>query len=211
MFLSESRNPKPGGLKKVTMKNIKNRVSIIIGGSGGQGILTVGKTIALAAMKQKLEVSYLPSYGAEMRGGYVYCSIVISSKQEIFSPISSELDIGVFMNEKSYKMLVSHLRKNAVMVLNSSLIKAFHNKNFKIYKAQATEIAEKLGDIKNANMILAGTLGNIINKCFFKFNISSLYAGLAEIMPNKEVFEKSKKSIKTGWELIGNGQCQQND
>lgn len=187
------------------MKKGLSKASIIIGGSGGQGILTIGKIVALAAIKQKYEVSCLPSYGAEMRGGYVYCTIVISSNKGIFSPVSSELDIGLFMNEASCKMLISHLKKNAHLIINSSLIKNCQNKGFKIFEVPATEKAEQLGEIKNANMILAGTLGNIINKHFFKFNISSLYSGTAEIMPGKDLIEKSKKSIKTGWELIGNG------
>ncbi|HNS33163.1 MAG TPA: 2-oxoacid:acceptor oxidoreductase family protein [bacterium] len=196
-------------MKKISVKdkNAKNRVSFIIGGSGGQGVLTMGKIIASAAIKQKLEVSCLPSYGAEMRGGYVYCTIVISSSKGIFSPISSELDIGIFMNEKSCKMLISYLKKNAHILINSSLIKNFQNKNFTSYKIPATEIAEQLGDIKNANMILAGAVGNIINRHFLKFNISSLYAGVAAIMSDRKMSEKSKKVIKAGWELIGNGRC----
>jgi len=187
------------------------RVSIIVGGSGGQGILTLGKVLAMAAIKQKYEVSCLPSYGAEMRGGYVYCTIVISSNRGIFSPVSSEMDIGLFMNEQSCKMLVSYMKEDAYLVINSSLVKNCRNGNFKTSEIPATEIAEELGDIKNANMILAGVLGKIVNKNFLKFNISSLYSGAADVMAGKDLIEKSKINIKAGWELIKNGRCRKND
>ncbi len=194
--------------KQIQKKNVKKKVSIIIGGSGGQGILTAGMLIALSAIKQKLEVSCFPSYSAAMRGGYVYCTIVICSEQEIFSPISSEIDIGIFMNDESYKMLVSYLKENAFILINSSLIKNCQNKRFRIYEIPATEIAEQLGDIKNANLILAGALGNIINKNFLKFSISSLYTAVLETMSE---IEQSKKVIEAGWELIGNDRCQRGD
>jgi 2-oxoglutarate ferredoxin oxidoreductase subunit gamma len=197
--------------KKAQSEKETGKVRIVIGGSGGQGILTIGKALAAAAIKQKLEVSCLPSYGAEMRGGYVYCTIVMSESREIYSPISAELDIGLFMNDSSYKMLASYLKKNAYVLLNSSLVKNCQKKNFRTFEIEATEIAEQLGNIKNANLILAGALGNLISRNFLKFNISSLYSGVTEIMSDKKMSEQGRRIIKAGWELIGNGRCQEKD
>ncbi|MGB9677393.1 MAG: 2-oxoacid:acceptor oxidoreductase family protein, partial [Candidatus Ratteibacteria bacterium] len=65
-----------------------NKVKIILGGSGGQGILTLGKLFSYAGIKKNYYISCLPTYGAEMRGGYIYCFVIISKKKEIFSPLS---------------------------------------------------------------------------------------------------------------------------
>jgi len=180
------------------------RVKIIIGGSGGQGILTLGKVISYAAIRQKMQVSCLPSYGAEMRGGYVYCTIVLSSSDNIFSPVSSETDIAVFMNDKSFQMLRTYMKKNAYLILNTSLIKKFNSTDYKIVEIPASEIAEQIGNIKNANMVAAGTLAYLINNHFFRFPRTALYYGTDKILPHKELAALSKKSIETGWCMLEN-------
>lgn len=178
----------------------KETVRIIVGGSGGQGILTLGKVISYAAIQQNMQVSCLPSYGAEMRGGYVYCTIVISSSKKIFSPVSSETDIAVFMNDKSFKMLSSYLKKDADLILNTSLIKRSTSiTDYKITEIPASEIAEKNGSIKTANMVAAGALGYLINSKFFKFTRSGLYYGAGKIISNEELYEISRTGIETGW------------
>ncbi len=172
-------------------------------GSGGQGILTLGKIFSYAAMHQNMQVSCLASYGAEMRGGYVYCTIVISSSKDIFSPVSSEIDIGVFMSEKSFKMLGSYLKNDAHIILNSSLIKRTgHAGSYKIAEIPASEIAEKNGSIKTANMAAAGALGHIINENFFRFTKAGLYYGAGRLIPNKQLYSISKKCIETGWDTV---------
>ncbi len=178
------------------------KVRIIAGGSGGQGILTLGKVISYAAMHQKLQVSCLPAYGAEMRGGYVYCTIVISSSGKISSPVSSETDIGVFMNEQSFKMLKGYLKKDAYLILNSSLIKKSGAAGCKTVEIPASETAEKEGSIKTANMVAAGALAYIINANFFPFTKAGLYYGAEKILPSKELAAMSKKSIETGWDML---------
>ncbi|GEM_PF-767605 len=178
------------------------KVRIIAGGSGGQGILTLGKVISYAAMQQKMQVSCLPSYGAEMRGGYVYCTIVISSSQKISSPVSSETDIGVFMNDQSFKMLRGYLKKGAFLVLNTSLVKKFNSDDCRIIEIPASETAEKTGSIKTANMVAAGALAYIINSNFFPFTKTGLYYGTEKILPAGELAALSKKSIEIGWNML---------
>lgn len=177
-------------------------VRIILGGSGGQGVITLGKVISYAAIQQNMQVSCLPSYGAEMRGGYVYCTIVLSSSKNIFSPVSAEIDIGVFMNEPSFKMLSSYLKKNADIILNTSLIKITPSgMNYKITEIPASEIAEKNGSIRTANMVIGGTLGYIINRRFINFTRSALYYGAGRFIIDETMYAISKKGIETGWDL----------
>ncbi|MCX8082424.1 MAG: 2-oxoacid:acceptor oxidoreductase family protein [bacterium] len=180
----------------------KRATRIIIGGSGGQGILTAGKVISYAAIKQNMNVSCLPSYGAEMRGGYVYCSIVIYSAEDIVSPVSTEVDIGVFLDENSYRMLHGYLKKDAFVILNSSLIGKSYISGTKIIKIEASEIAENLGSIKTTNMVATGATGYIINHSFFPFHLKNLYYGIEQVFPSNELVEMSKKSLESGWNII---------
>ena len=178
------------------------KIRILIGGAGGQGIITFGRILSYAAINKNLEVSCLPAYGAEMRGGYVYCVVTISGNQEIFSPITSMCDIGIFMNEKSYKMLSGYLKNGATVIINSSLVKNFKGKNFNIIEVKATEIAEELGDIKMANMVVAGVIGYILSKTEFKLKIEDFYCGIEKTMKNHELIELAKKVLKEGWKIL---------
>ncbi|HQL64291.1 MAG TPA: 2-oxoacid:acceptor oxidoreductase family protein, partial [bacterium] len=125
---------------------------IILSGSGGQGIITLSRVLAHAGISARLNVSFLPAYGAEMRGGYVYSMISLST-QELISPVISQADIGVFMDENSLKMLKQYLKNSAWLLWNSSLIKPDGQiKNYAI-GIPASEVAEKIGSVKIANMV----------------------------------------------------------
>lgn len=139
---------------------------IFIAGSGGQGVLTVGKIIAQAAMDENKFVTYYPSYGAEIRGGTANCMIKISDNF-IYSPVVETPTITVIMNMPSYIKFVNKLSPTKYLILNSSLIKdtkeitqlAIDQKaNFKIIKIPATELANKLGSTVAANIIILGAL-----------------------------------------------------
>ena len=181
------------------------KARIIIGGSGGQGILTAGKVLSYAAIYQNMNVTCLPSYGAEMRGGYVYCTIVIYSAEEIVSPVSAETDIGVFMDENSGRMLRGYLKKDAFVILNSSLIKSFNSTVGNITKIEASEIAERLGSIKTASMVATGATGYIIDHFFFPFTMKGLYYGIEQVFSSREHIEMNKKSLEAGWKILEDG------
>ncbi|MCM8767562.1 MAG: 2-oxoacid:acceptor oxidoreductase family protein [Candidatus Omnitrophica bacterium] len=180
-----------------------NRVKIILGGSGGQGILTLGKHLAYAGMKNGYEVSCLPTYSAEMRGGYIYCFVTISKEQEIFSPLSKSCDIGVFLNDMSYKMLRTYLKKDSFIILNSSLIKNL-KKNKKIFEIPATETAERIGDIRIANMVIAGAISKLISEKFFDFRYSFLLSEVEKVVTNENIVKLCKIAIKEGYNYLEN-------
>jgi len=175
-------------------------VRIILGGSGGQGILTLGKLLSFGGISKNYEVSCLPTYGAEMRGGYIYCFVIISKKKETFSPLSESCDIGVFLNEMSYRMLKKYLKKDAFLILNSSLIKNI-SRNGKEIKIPATEIAEKMGDIRISNMVIAGSISKLITEKFFDFRSENLIKEIGKVINDKKTAKLCELAIKNGWEL----------
>lgn len=96
--------------------------SIIIAGYGGQGVLFFGTTLAHAAMLEGKNTTWIPSYGAEMRGGHANCSVKISDC-EIASPVIDYADYGVFLNDKALERFEKTMKPNSLVVANSSIIK----------------------------------------------------------------------------------------
>jgi len=127
---------------------------IIIAGSGGQGIMLLGKVLAEAAMEEGKFVTWLPAYGAEVRGGTAHCMVVISDS-EIGSPYITKADTLIVMNKPSFDKFSSRLSKSGKIIVNSSLVDPKES-SAKIEKYPFTEIAVQLGNIKVANMIALG-------------------------------------------------------
>jgi 2-oxoglutarate ferredoxin oxidoreductase subunit gamma len=132
---------------------------IIIAGFGGQGILFAGTLLCQMAIEENKHTTWLPSYGPEMRGGTANSNVIISD-EEIGSPMVSEPDVLVAMNEMSFDKFMPHVAKDGLILFNSSLIKEkILPNNIKAVGIKATEIADKeLADIRVANLVLLGTL-----------------------------------------------------
>lgn len=132
---------------------------IIFSGFGGQGVLTLGQFVAYAALLQEKQVTWMPSYGAEMRGGTANCSIVVSD-HNIGSPIVGYADVLVAMNKPSILKFESKIKQNGIIIMNSSLIDddAITREDIKIIKIPASDIAIEIGNAKVANMIMCGAL-----------------------------------------------------
>lgn len=131
---------------------------IILAGSGGQGILFLGKVLAFAAMREKKEVTWFPSYGAEMRGGTANCTVIISETM-IGSPVVLNPDILVAMNLESLNKFMPRLRKKGFLFYDSSLIRnARLRADIDPVPVPATKIASGLGNTRSANMVLLGAL-----------------------------------------------------
>lgn len=166
---------------------------IIFAGFGGQGILTAGKFLAYAAMDKGFNVSWLPSYGPEMRGGTANCSVIISD-EEVGSPVISEADIVVVMNKPSLDKFSKSMRDNGTLIIDSDMVKdETHFGDIEVYKINAESKAEKLGDKRNANMILLGFL-------IEKLKIISIDDILNSIRfhGKKEYYELNKAAIELG-------------
>ncbi len=98
-------------------------VKTIISGFGGQGVLSIGLSLAQAAMLEGKHVTYLPSYGAEVRGGTANCTVAISD-EEIASPVASAPEFVVVMNQPSLMRFQNQIQSGGVLFLNSSLVQA---------------------------------------------------------------------------------------
>jgi len=131
---------------------------LIISGTGGQGILFLGKALAQAAMIEGKQVTWFPSYGAEMRGGTASCTVILSDDM-IGSPVVLTPDILIAMNRASLKCFQPRLKKKGLLFFDSSLIKgvAFRDSIIPV-GIPATEIADSLGNTKAANMVMLGAL-----------------------------------------------------
>ncbi len=128
--------------------------SLIISGYGGQGVLFIGMAISNCAMDEDKYVTWLPSYGAEMRGGTANCTIVIAN-EEVASPYQQTPDYVIALNAQSVEKFEMKIKPGGTLIVNSSLYKG-HEKRTDInyLYIPANEIAAKIGEIKCANVVM---------------------------------------------------------
>lgn len=132
------------------------RQEVIISGFGGQGVIKAGVLLATAAMHEGKHCTHFPSYGAEMRGGTANCSVIVSS-DEIASPVITNPDTAIVLNEPSMDKFEPRLKKGGLLIYNSSLIPRKPKRdNITAIAVPANDIAEKLGTVKCANMTVLG-------------------------------------------------------
>ena len=129
---------------------------IMIAGFGGQGVMSIGKTLVEAGMAEELEVSWVPSYGPEMRGGTANCSVILSD-DTIGSPIIYTPTELIAMNTPSLKKFENDVIPGGIIFLNSSLIKEdVEREDVRVIKVPCDQIAVELGNPKVANMVMLG-------------------------------------------------------
>ena len=130
---------------------------IICAGFGGQGVMLIGQLLTYAGMLENKEVSWLPSYGPEMRGGTANCSVMISERP-IGSPvITDDATSAIILNLPSLDKFEQDLQKDGIIIINSSLIeKKASRADLKAYYVPANEIANEIGNSKVANMVMLG-------------------------------------------------------
>lgn len=130
--------------------------SIIICGFGGQGVMAMGKTLAEAGMKEGMNVSWLPSYGPEMRGGTANCNVVLSS-EPVISPVVLDASELIAMNKPSLLKFEKALVPGGKLFVNSSIIEIKASRSdIKAYYVPCNDIARELGNDKVANMVMLG-------------------------------------------------------
>ncbi len=135
--------------------------SIICAGYGGQGIMILGKVLASSGMKMGFNVTWMPSYGVEVRGGTAHSMVRICSGA-IASPITDLADSAIIMNEPSLDKFEKKIKNGGLLILNTSLVKkSSSRKDVKIVRAALSEEAIKLGNVRVANMIAAGVFAGM--------------------------------------------------
>ena len=147
---------------------------ILIAGFGGQGVLFAGKFLAYKGLVQDKQVSWLPSYGPEMRGGTANCSVIISDTP-VGSPIITNPDVLVAMNLPSLQKFVDTVVPGGVIILDSTLIDAtVERTDVQVHYIPATQMAKDAGFATLANMILAGKVLKEIDIVSFEGNKETL-------------------------------------
>ena len=174
-------------------------VKTIISGFGGQGVLSIGLSLAQAAMLEGRHVTYLPSYGAEVRGGTANCTVAVSD-EEIASPVASNPEFVVAMNHPSFMRFQNQIQTGGVLFLNSSLIQAETLRgDIEVVRVPADDIAEKLGNRKSANMVI---LGAFIKKSNLVL-LDSVVEGLKDTLKEKQkLMAINKEALTVGYNLF---------
>ncbi|MBU1006008.1 MAG: 2-oxoacid:acceptor oxidoreductase family protein [Candidatus Omnitrophica bacterium] len=174
------------------------REDIIFAGFGGQGIMLMGKAISYAAMSSGKFVTWMPSYGAEVRGGTAH-SMVIISDSYIGSPIVRDPSIGVVMNKPSLTKFESKVRKGGLLVINKSITGTGSTRDdIDILEIPATEMASGLGNLRAANMI---ALGAILARREI-LPVQALMDSLEFVIPESRhpMIPLNREAIKKGYE-----------
>ena len=168
----------------------------LFSGFGGQGILFSGKFLAYKAMVEGLNVSWLPSYGPEMRGGTASCSIVIKDKP-VGSPIVAFPDVLIAMNLPSLDKYESTVVEGGKIFLDSTLIeRKVERDDVEAYYVPATQLASENGIPTLANMILMGKVLSVLNEA----NEENISAALGKVISAKraDMLELNRKAIEIG-------------
>ena len=157
------------------------QTEIIIAGFGGQGVLFAGQVLAYAAMDNDLEVTWIPSYGPEMRGGTANCTVIVSS-ETIGSPLVLNPSAAILLNLPSLDKYESLVQPGGVLVANSSLINRGPERNdiVSIF-IPANEIAESLGDTRMTNMVATGAM----LACLPVLSIEAIEKALEDHLPER--------------------------
>lgn len=171
---------------------------IILAGFGGQGVMSMGQMLAYAGMIEEKNVSWIPSYGPEMRGGTANCAVVVTAG-EIGSPIVTEPDVVIAMNLPSMDKFESKLKPGGILIYNSSLIDREGGRDDIIVIAvPANEVANELGNSRIANMVIMGTLlakTNVVST-------DSIKAALRKVLPSHrhDLLEVNENAMERGAE-----------
>lgn len=175
-------------------------IRTIFSGFGGQGVLSMGFTLANAAMFEGKFVTYLPSYGVEVRGGTANCTVVVSD-EEIASPVASEPDFVVAMNQPSFARFQSVLQSGGLLCANSSIVDtSAARRDIEVLNIPTSELAEKLGTIKVANMIMLGAFIKASNIISFDFVIKHLSEILGE--GKSKLIKMNKEALDLGFNYV---------
>ncbi|HOK38472.1 MAG: 2-oxoacid:acceptor oxidoreductase family protein [Bacteroidales bacterium] len=173
---------------------------IIIAGFGGQGVLSMGKILAYSGIMQGKEVSWMPSYGPEMRGGTANVTVIISDER-ISSPIVNVFDTAIILNQQSMDKFEKTVKPGGVLIYDpNGITRHPSRKDIKIYSIEATDEATNMGNTKIFNMIVLG--GFLSVKPIVK--LENVIKGLEKSLPARhhKLIPMNQKAIEVGMELV---------
>ena len=172
---------------------------IICAGFGGQGVLLIGQLLAYSGMLDGKEVSWMPSYGPEMRGGSANCAVVISDRP-VGSPKVDDPDVLIAMNRPSMELFENNIVPGGALLYNSSLIDVKPSRgDITVIAVPCNEIAMEVGSLRTANMVMLGAYAALTGD----FDVDTLMGALRHKMgPSKEkMMPMNQKAIEAGMKV----------
>jgi len=173
---------------------------LIIAGFGGQGVLSMGMTLAYAGMVEDKQVAWIPSYGPEMRGGTANCTVIISDTN-VSSPIISSYDTAIVLNQPSLEKFEPKVKIGGTLIYESNnILNPPTRKDINVYAIPAAVEANKIGNKKTMNMII---LGAFLSKKPI-VSVKSIMEALSKVLPerNHHLLPINEKALKHGMSLI---------
>lgn len=173
---------------------------IIISGFGGQGVLSMGKILAYSGLMQEQEVSWMPSYGPEQRGGTANVTVILSDER-VSSPVLNTYDTAIILNQPSLEKFESKIKPGGTLIFDGN---GFHKlpsrTDINIYRIDATEYAYANNMVKTMNMIILGGLLKV--RPIVK--IENVLKGLKKSLPERHhhLLSSNEKALNIGMELI---------
>ena len=175
-------------------------IKTIFSGFGGQGVLMMGVSLAHSAMSKGYHVTYLPAYGAEVRGGTANCTVAIAD-EEIASPVASEPDHLVAMNSPSLSSFQSKITSGGTVFLNSSIIESRPSRvDVLVYAVPCGDMAHDMGNIRVANTIMMGAFIKKTDIIPAEIYLKSLESIMGS--KKKSVAEINRKAFMAGFDFI---------
>ena len=175
-------------------------IKTIFSGFGGQGVIVMGYMLAVAGMYEEKNVTCLPSYGAEVRGGTANCTVVVST-EEIASPVASEPEFAVLMNNPSLFRFQNQVQSGGTVFLNSSMIESRPvRRDLEIFEIPVNDLAKKLPGNKVANMIM---LGAFIKKSGL-VSLDTMARVLKDTFGNRNpaVLRSNRSALQLGYDYL---------
>jgi 2-oxoglutarate ferredoxin oxidoreductase subunit gamma len=174
-------------------------IKTVFAGFGGQGVLSMGLNLAQAAMIEGKNVTYLPAYGAEVRGGTANCTVAISD-EEIASPVASSPEFIVVLNQPSLVRFQNQIQSGGLIFINSCLVQAEISRgDVELVNVPANTIAEQLGSQRSANMVMLGAFAKKSNLV----TLASIIEGLKNTLKTKQkLIAVNEKALTAGYELF---------
>jgi 2-oxoglutarate ferredoxin oxidoreductase subunit gamma len=177
-------------------------VKTIFSGFGGQGVMMMGISLANSGMNKGFHVTYLPAYGAEMRGGTANCTVAIAD-EEIASPVASEPNYLVVLNSPSLFTFQNKVTAEGTIFLNSSIINDRpHRHDVKVICVPCSDIAQELGNIRVANIIMMGAFIKITGIVSPEIYLNSLESIMGS--RKKSLAEINRKAFAAGFDYLKN-------
>ena len=173
----------------------------IFSGFGGQGVLTMGMMLGYAGVIEDKEVTFMPSYGPEMRGGTANCIVVVSDEM-ISSPIISMFDSVVALNQPSVDKFEDHIKPGGNILYDSTnILVPPTRKDINIYACPVSEAAIKLKNSKVLNMIMLGAFVKVTNVV----KVETVWKTLEQVLPERyhKLIPINKQAFETGMAMIG--------